>query len=134
MMAAGKRWLGRQKYHEPAAIMDVLRYYERRVPKANSKPLPLYRWLLCALILIASVDRVPDPPVVKPHQDKAATLCFSSHQLATDQNRTLDRVLFDPSRQVRFVDWSFLSESKPPLPCTTYRSQASDSSPPASLL
>jgi hypothetical protein len=34
--------------------------------------------LLCALILFASLDRVPDPPVVKPNRDKASAVCARS--------------------------------------------------------
>ena len=54
-----------------------LRYYERRVLKAIFKPFLAY--LLCVLIVIATVDRVPDPPFLKPHHDKAAKLCFGGH-------------------------------------------------------
>ena len=67
--------------------------------------------LLCVLIVIASVDRVPDPPVVKPHHDKAAKLCFGGqHRPAPDHNLIIEQALLHPLRHV--IQREFSMESR----------------------
>lgn len=111
----------------------TLRYYERRVLKAIFKPLLAY--LLCALIVIASVDRVPDPPFVKPHHDKAAKLCFGGqHQSAPDRDLLFKQTLLDESPPAAAFAWNFPYESRPQLPLAACLHQACDSSPPVSAV
>jgi hypothetical protein len=107
----------------------TLRYYERRVLKAIFKPLLAY--LLCALIVIASVDRVPDPPFVKPHHDKVAKLCFDgAHQPAPDGDLVFEPALFHASPETRVFAWGISYDDGPQPPSATYFRQACDSSPP----
>ena len=111
----------------------TLRYYERRVLKAIFKPLLAY--LLCALIVIASVDRVPDPPFVKPHHDKAAKLCFGGqHQSAPDTDLVFKQTLLDASPPAPIFAWSVPCKNRPQLPLATCLRQACDSSPPVSAV
>ena len=111
----------------------TLRYYERRVLKAIFKPLLAY--LLCALIVIASIDRVPDPPFVKPHHDKAAKLCFGGqHQSNPDSDLLLKQTLIHPSPQALVFAWSVPCENRSQVPFATCLRQACDSSPPASAV
>jgi hypothetical protein len=36
----------------------------------------LFAWLLCVLIISASLDRVADPPAINPHGPDIKALCF----------------------------------------------------------
>src|ERR1700704_2135656 len=111
----------------------TLRYYERRVLKAIFKPLLAY--LLCALIMIASVDRVPDPPSVKPHHDKAAKLCFGGqHQSAPDKDIVFEQTLLYTAPQASLVAWIVPGEGGPRPPFPVCLHQACDSSPPVSAV
>ena len=97
---------------------------------ATSKPVLVY--LLCVMILVASVDRVPDPPVVKPYQDAAAALHMSGeHQPNPDQQRNFEQVHFDMTSGALWFGWTDPSETKQPLPFIFRLNQAADSSPPA---
>jgi hypothetical protein len=99
------------------------------VLKAIFKPLLAY--LLCVLIVIASVDRVPDPPVVKPHHDRAAKLCFGDqHQAAPDRNLIVQQTLLHPVFLLPAFAWDIPCESRPRLRPAIFVHQASDSSPP----
>jgi hypothetical protein len=107
----------------------TLRYYERRVLKAIFKPFLAY--LLCVLIVIAAVDRVPDPPFLKPHHDQAAKLCFAGHQPADcDQARAFEQTLLHALSQVPAFGWSAPCENRPQPRLAACLRQACDSSPP----
>lgn len=99
--------------------------------KAIFKPLSAY--LLCVLIVVASVDRVPDPPVLKPHHDRAAKLCLDSqHQAAPDLNLTVEQISFHPAFRMPAFAWDIHCESRQRPRSVILRHQASDSSPPVS--
>lgn len=91
----------------------------------------LSAYLLCVLIVIASVDRVPDPPVVKPHHDRAAALCFGGqHHVTPDHNlfvhsTSLHWAFLEPA-----FTWDTPGQFTPKLPTATLLCHASDSSPP----
>lgn len=89
--------------------------------------------LLCLFTFMAAIDRVPDPPVVKPHRDKAAVCLTAAHHIS-DHNCQPEQVQFSSSSQTR---WSvvryWLFQSKPQLPVAPDLTQASDSSPPSTL-
>ena len=92
---------------------------------------PLLAYLLCVLIVVASVDRVPDPPVVKPHHDRAAKLCIGGpHQLAPDHNPLVERILLHPVFLLPGFAWDISCESTPQPRPAVFRFHASDTSPP----
>ncbi len=96
---------------------------------------PLLAYLLCALIVIASVDRVPDPPSVKPHHDKAAKLCFGGqHQSAPDNDLVFEQTVLCTSPPASLIAWIVPGESRPEPPFALCLRQAGDSSPPASAV
>jgi hypothetical protein len=106
-----------------------LRYYERRVLKAIFKPFLAY--LLCVLIVIAAVDRVPDPPFLKPHHDKAATLCFGGHyQPDSDRDPAFEQTLLHALPEVPVFGWSVPCGNTPQPRFALCLRQACDSSPP----
>jgi len=101
------------------------------VLKAIFKPLLAY--LLCVRIVVASVDRVPDPPVVKPHHDRAANLCFGGHpQLSPDHNPIVEQTLLHPVFLLPGFAGEIPSESTPQPRSAVFRFHASDTSPPLS--
>jgi hypothetical protein len=96
---------------------------------------PLLAYLLCVLIVVASVDRVPDPPVVKPHHDRAAKLCFGGqHQLAPDHNPIVEQTLLHPLFLLTGLAWDIPSEFTPQPRPVLFRFHASDTSPPFAAL
>jgi hypothetical protein len=99
------------------------------VLKAIFKPLLAY--LLCVLIVVASVDRVPDPPVVKPHHDRAAKLCFGGqHQLTPDHNPIVEQTLLHSVFLLPGFAWDIPCESTLQPRPAVFRFHASDTSPP----
>jgi hypothetical protein len=102
------------------------------VLKAILKPLLAY--LLCVLIVFASVDRVPDPPVLKPHHDKAAKLCFDGqHRLPSDHDSIIEQALLHPVFLRAGFTWDIPCEStSQPRPAVVFRYHVSDTSPPFS--
>jgi len=110
-----------------------LRYYERRVLKAIFKPFLAY--LLCVLIVIATVDRVPDPPFLKPHHDKAAKLCFGGHhQPDFDKDPKYEQTLLHALPQTLAFGWSVPRGNTPEPSFRVRLRQACDSSPPVSAV
>ena len=92
---------------------------------------PLLAYLLCVLIVVASVDRVPDPPVVKPHHDRAAKLCIGGQQhLAPDHNPIAEQTLLHPVFLLPGFTWDIPGESTPRPRPAVFRFHASDTSPP----
>jgi hypothetical protein len=92
----------------------------------------LLGWLLCILILSAALDKVPDPPVIKPHRDKSGTVCLISPHQPID--RGVSEVAPGPTPPLYRFDTSWQCESKRLLPAEPLLLQAADSSPPISLL
>ena len=91
----------------------------------------LLAYLLCVLIVIASFDRVPDPPVVKPHHDRAAALCFGGqHHVTPDHNLFVQSTSLHWAFLEPAFSWDILGEFTPKLPTATFLYHASDSSPP----
>jgi hypothetical protein len=87
--------------------------------------------LLCVLVLVSSVDRVPDPPGIKPHHDATIYLSLNSHHLpVANHDRGSDLVSFDRSGHARSFELSLLSDEKLLPLSAIYLDQASDSSPP----
>ena len=91
----------------------------------------LSAYLLCVLIVIASVDRVPDPPVVKPHHDRAAVLCFGGqHHVTPDHNLFVQSTSLHWAFLEPAFTWDTPGQFTPKLPTATFLYHASDSSPP----
>jgi hypothetical protein len=108
----------------------MIRYHSGKVLKAISRFQRLLGWLLCAFVLSAALDNVPDPPVIKPHHNRAASVCLTGPHHVANHERDLDRGLASAPTPLRRFDQSRRSESKPLLPLAPLLSQASDSSPP----
>lgn len=89
--------------------------------------------MLCVLVLIASLDRVPDPPSIKPDHSAAASLSVGIHDLrVADQGHVPDLAPVRLSDQAQSVYLRFIPADKPLLQSATYLGHAADSSPPFS--
>src|SRR5678809_211231 len=88
--------------------------------------------LLCALVVLASLDNLPDPPAVSPHPTGASVLSGGSHVAACfDQNQPCGA---SHSVPVFSVDWFDLAETlgaRRLINDSPLVRQASDSSPPS---
>ena len=88
--------------------------------------------MLCALVLIASLDRVPDPPSIKPDHSAAAALSDHKHDLgAGDQGHLPDLALSRLSDQAQSVHLPFDPADKTFFRAAKYLDHATDSSPPS---
>ena len=87
-------------------------------------------WALGALVLIVSLDTVPDPPAVNPHTIEIKTSCpsecLNSFQPALGSNPSGA----SPDFRIQFI--SFVRASKPVRPSDSIvlTGQAADPSPP----
>jgi hypothetical protein len=93
----------------------------------------LFSCVLCVLILIASLDRIPDPPSTKPHHqsDIAQNLDSMGNPPAT-QHRAFNPVSLNLSTQRFPFDLRRRSDDEPLLRSLIYLDQAADPSPPLS--
>lgn len=83
--------------------------------------------LLCALLISAALDSVPDPPVVKPRREKIVSVCLTSPQNVAD--RSVYRIpVVSPLRHC--VDTGSRADDERAVPVPPLLKQASDSSPP----
>ena len=90
---------------------------------------PFAIWLICAFILVASFDRLPDPPAVKPHGRMAKVLNVSGHhERCFDKDRDWSLSVRPP--ESRF-DFETVLEAEHLIHLSRLMLQASDSSPPA---
>lgn len=110
----------------------MLRYHKSGMVKVVYKRQWLLTCLLCILILISSIDRVPDPPSIKPHHGPAISSNLGGYYLpAVSQDRGSDVVLRELfSAQARYFDLSLLSNDKLVVRSAVHLGNASDSSPP----
>jgi len=99
----------------------------------TSETQQLLSCLVCLLILVASIDRVPDPPAVKRHHDAAVSLTTGTHHLpVVNQDLGSELFLSDLSGQARSFHSSFFLDQERLLPSAINLDQATDSSPPRS--
>lgn len=111
----------------------MLRYDKSGMRKAVYKPQRLLTYLLCILILISSVDRVPDPPSIKPHHGTAISSNLDGYYPpAAFQDPGSNVASWQLSRELRYFDLSSLSDDKLAVRPAVHLNSASDSSPPYS--
>lgn len=103
------------------------------VPPGIHRAQRLLGLLLGLLILVSSIDRVPDPPSLKPQRGTGISTAIGGHQPPiVNQDRGLSPVAQAVTRWPHFADWSLLSADNPLLRPPIYLRRASDSSPPYS--
>jgi hypothetical protein len=88
--------------------------------------------LLCTLVVLASLDNLPDPPAVKPNPIGKSVLCGGNHVEAVfDQNQVSVSSHSAPLFPVYWFDFAKTFRARCIINCTPLVRQASDSSPPS---
>ena len=88
-------------------------------------------WLLCAFIMTAYLDKLPDPPAVSPHGNEVKAPCLNDHREGSfEQGRRWARSLLPSLVVVRWIDSGIVFAAAHHVPCARQMRQASDSSPP----
>jgi hypothetical protein len=102
---------------------------------ATVRPVWFGAWMLCALLVTASVDNIPDPPAVKSPAVEVGARGFSS-QLATSTPEDLKCHSFrsGPQFAARWVTLRRVLEPRIPADRIALVRQAADPSPPKFLL
>jgi hypothetical protein len=92
-------------------------------------------WVLCALLMMASLDAIPDPPAIDQHAVKVV-----SPQVCKASSSAVDRRLnctwncpFSNTFQVRWVTLTSSYEPNLPSDWIVLTGQAADPSPPTML-
>jgi hypothetical protein len=100
--------------------------------KGVAKWHPFAIQFLCAFILLACSDQLPDPPAVRPDRNEAKTLRLSNHlEGALDQDQQWSGLVSAPLFTMRWFDTGKILEIGHPIRCATLVvRQGSDSSPP----
>jgi hypothetical protein len=101
------------------------------VPKAILDVQRILGCFLCILILVAAIDRVPDPPVLKPHLDNASALYLDAAQpFSPHQASVVAAQLFELRQPLRLHEVALLQDAQLVLSPYTDLQHAADSSPP----
>ena len=88
--------------------------------------------LLCALVVLASLDNLPDPPAVNPHPAGASVISGGNHSAAVfDQSQLGGPSHSAPLFPVYWFDFAKTFGAHAPVTCAPLVRQASDSSPPS---
>jgi hypothetical protein len=88
-------------------------------------------WLLCALLVIGSLDAIPDPPAINPHGTNVKASCHRECA-GTFCEQRLNSSPSGASSQLRVRFLAFTNDLKPSRPTEriVLTGQASDPSPP----
>jgi len=94
------------------------------------KTQPYLLWILGAILALASVDTIPDPPAVNPHTVSVVSQLCDSGASRPEQRFNHGRFCF--SSQLHATRIAFSSASEPSLPrdSIVLTGQAADTSPP----
>jgi hypothetical protein len=97
------------------------------------KTKPYLLWILGAVLAVAAVDTVPDPPAVNPHSVTVASRLCESGSGASEGR--LNSGWFCFSSRLHETRLAFISSSEPSLPrdWIVLTGQAADTSPPARI-
>jgi hypothetical protein len=99
-----------------------------RIAKCRAFVVPL----LCALVVLASLDRLPDPPAVSPHPTGASVISSVSYSAAFfDQHQPCGASHSAPLFPVDWFDFARKFGARCLSNCAPLVRQASGSSPPS---
>lgn len=108
--------------------------YDGAVWGQISKAHQVLCWLLCVLTLASAVDRVPDPPSLKPHHDATISMGVCDHDAGSaDQHPGWELVSLCLSQAAGSFHSRVLvlSAGDLLLPSAIHVADATDSSPPS---
>jgi hypothetical protein len=94
---------------------------------------PYLLWILGAVLAVASVDTIPDPPAVNPHTTNVVSRLSDSVGGAPEERLNCGWFCF--SSHLHATRIAFISASEPSLPrdCIVLTGQAADTSPPVRI-
>src|SRR5450631_3910134 len=88
-------------------------------------------WALGALMAIAAVDNVPDPPAVNPHTVSVASRLCKARGGVCDRRLDFAWCCTSPHLQIRWIAFTPAYEPNLPSDRIVLNGQAADPSPPA---
>jgi len=88
-------------------------------------------WALGALMAVAAVDNVPDPPAVNPHTVSVASRMCEARGGVCDRRLDFDWRCTSPHLQIRWIALTPADEPNLPGDRIVLTGQAADPSPPA---
>jgi hypothetical protein len=115
----------------PMTVSNVL---SRRINARGYKTMsaPIAACLLCLLIVGASLDRLPDPPAVKPQGNLNNLVSqLHSHVPFAAKNHASDCPASAPHFQASLFSFGQILEARGPSYDPTFVHQATDTSPPS---
>ena len=87
--------------------------------------------VLCAFLVIASLDSIPDPPATRPPSGESKALCLREFPTVAAQHAWKAALPVCCHVPVRFVAIAHQFEARKPSPGLVLSRYASDPSPPA---
>jgi len=87
--------------------------------------------LLCLIMVAGSLDRLSDPPAVKPHRSQNNLVSrLDCHLPVATKNHAPDRLTYAPHFQASLFSFGQIFESRGPSNKLTFVRHATDASPP----
>jgi hypothetical protein len=109
-----------------------MRYYELFGADQMMRPFSLAAWVLCALIVAACLDAVPDPPAIKPSKVEALSgILQSGHESLPQLRWSFGFQVTHEHLPVRCGVSTLLVMTRGLADCAVLTRQAADSSPPS---
>jgi hypothetical protein len=108
-----------------------IRYHEASVDRREMKPKSYLIWVLGALLAIAAVDNIPDPPAVNPHTVSVASRLCNARGGVCEQRLNPDWSCNCSHHQLRSIAFTAAAEPNLPSDRVVLTGQAADPSPPA---
>lgn len=99
--------------------------------QAGMKSKPYLTWVLGALMAIASVDTVPDPPAVNPHTGSIASHLYKERGGVCERRRLTSDWSYSSHLQICWIAFTSCDEPNLPSDWMAVTGFAADSSPPA---
>jgi hypothetical protein len=88
--------------------------------------------LLCLMIVVGVLDRVPDPPAVKAHGDQTKVTSRVDHHVpVTAKKQITDDTNFAPHFRTELFSFGQIFENSEPALRVSFVRRASDASPPS---
>jgi hypothetical protein len=114
--------------------MTVSNTLSRRINAQGCKTMraQIAACLLCLLVVVASLDTLPDPPAVKPQSNRNNLVSQLHHHVpVTAKNHASDCLACAPHFQVSLFSFGQIFEGRGPSYDPTFVHQATDTSPPS---
>jgi hypothetical protein len=105
---------------------------DRREVSHKTMRMRIVARLLCLMIVVGSLDRVPDPPAVKAYGDQTNTISRADHHVpVTAKKHTTDCANCARHFRADLFWFGQIFESREPASRLSFVRRASDASPPS---